>query len=74
MRTTLDIDDRLMRALLTRFPGASKTHAIESAITDYLAADAYEGLRSMAGTLEIDSAAIDAGRIADAERDRRLSG
>lgn len=32
MRTTLDIDDDLLDALLSRHPGTSKTQAIEDAI------------------------------------------
>ncbi len=72
MRTTLDIDDRLMGSLLERLPGASKTRAIEMAIERYLADDAYEGLRAMAGTVDLDIDGIAAGRTADAERDARL--
>jgi hypothetical protein len=53
MRTTLDIDDGLMRALLERHPGSSKTDAVEHAIREYLAADAYARIRSLRGKLDI---------------------
>jgi hypothetical protein len=74
MRTTLDIDDRLMGSLLERLPGASKTRAIETAIEQYLAADAYDGLRDMGGTLEFDVDAFAAARAADEAREARLDG
>lgn len=54
MRTTLDIDDDLMRTLLDRLPGRSKTDAIEHAIERFLADDAVDRLRSLAGTMEIE--------------------
>jgi hypothetical protein len=53
IRTTLDIDDELMRTLLDRLPGRSKTDAIEHAIEAFLADDAVGRLRGMAGTMEI---------------------
>ncbi len=46
MRTTLDLSDALMDALLARHPGASKREAVETAIRAYLAADATERIRS----------------------------
>lgn len=54
MRTTLDIDDDLLRALFARHPGISRTEAIEVAIRSYLAAEAAEGLRALGGKLEIE--------------------
>ena len=54
MRTTLDLDDSLMQALLLRFPGVSKTEAIERAVRAYLADSAVSGLRELAGHLDID--------------------
>lgn len=54
MRTTLDIDDALLAALLDRLPGATKTEAIETAIESYVVSDARERLRELAGTIEID--------------------
>jgi len=54
IRTTLDIDDDLMRTLLDRLPGRSKTDAIEYAIEAFLAGDAVDRLRGLAGTLEIE--------------------
>ena len=55
IRTTLDIDDDLMRTLLDRLPGRSKTDAIEHAIEVFLADDAVDRLKSLAGTLEIEA-------------------
>lgn len=43
-----------MEALLARLPGRSKTEAIERAIETYLARDAAERLREIAGSVEID--------------------
>jgi hypothetical protein len=54
MRTTLDINDALMSALLDRLPGVSKTEAIERALRAFLADDATTRLRGLAGSLEID--------------------
>ena len=54
MRTTLDLDDELMAALLTRYPGASKTEAIERAVRAYLLSDAATRLRELGGTMEIE--------------------
>jgi hypothetical protein len=54
IRTTLDIDDDLMRTLLDRLPGRSKTDAIEHAIEVFLADDAVDRLKSLAGTMEIE--------------------
>ncbi len=49
MRTTLDIDDRLLDALMARSPGLSKTKAIERAIDQYVKTDAYERVRALRG-------------------------
>jgi Arc/MetJ family transcription regulator len=54
MRTTLDLDDGLVAALLARHPELSKTEAIERAVRAYLAADAAERLRRLAGSFEIE--------------------
>lgn len=54
MRTTLDLDDRLLDALMSRMPGASKTEAIEEAVRSYLADDAASRLRALAGNLDIE--------------------
>lgn len=54
IRTTLDIDDDLMTSLLARLPGRSKTDAIEHAIEVFLANDAVERLRKLAGTMDIE--------------------
>ncbi len=54
MRTTLDIDDTLMEALLARHPGSSKTEAVEHALRDYLARDAATRLVALAGKLNIE--------------------
>jgi Arc/MetJ family transcription regulator len=54
MRTTLDIDDDLLAALLARYPGRSKTEAIEEGLRAHLAEDAVARLRRLAGTFEIE--------------------
>ena len=54
MRTTLDLDDRLFEALLARYPGVTKTEAVERAIREHLAHDAAERLRELRGQVEIE--------------------
>ncbi|MFN2388678.1 MAG: type II toxin-antitoxin system VapB family antitoxin [Actinomycetota bacterium] len=54
MRTTLDIDDRLLRALLARHPGLTKRAAVEIAIRQYVTEEATDGVRRLAGTLEVE--------------------
>ena len=54
MRTTLDIDDGLVEALLARYPGISKTEAIERAVRGYLEMGALSRLIELAGKVEID--------------------
>jgi hypothetical protein len=49
MRTTLDVDDRLLDALMARSPGLSKTKAIEHAIERYVKTDAYDRVRALRG-------------------------
>lgn len=53
MRTTLDLDDDLVRTLLARHPEMTKTEALETAVAYYLAHDATDRLRAIAGTVEI---------------------
>jgi hypothetical protein len=54
MRTTLDLEDGLVEALLSRHPGLSRTEAIERAIRVYLEGEAVERLLSVAGSFEIE--------------------
>lgn len=54
MRTTLDLDDRLMNLLMARHPGASKTKAVEAAIEEHLRRGAVDWLLANAGTIEIE--------------------
>jgi hypothetical protein len=54
MRTTLDLDDRLMESLLARHPGESKTKAVELAIAEHLRRGAVDWLLENAGSIEID--------------------
>jgi hypothetical protein len=54
MRTTLDLDDRLMDLLMARHPGASKTKAVEAAIEEHLRRGAVDWLLANAGTIEIE--------------------
>jgi Arc/MetJ family transcription regulator len=68
MRTTLDIDDALLDALMSRYPGQSKTDAIESAIAAHLSEDAAEWLRSQAGTVDFDEAGWREGRASERSR------
>jgi hypothetical protein len=54
MRTTLDLDEGLMTALMRRFPGVSRTKAVERAIESYLRADSAAELIALAGSVEIE--------------------
>lgn len=54
MRTTLDIDDDLLRALLARHPGVSKREAVERAIRGYIGSDVVARVRALAGRVEIE--------------------
>ena len=54
MRTTLDIDDSLMEALMARHPGLSKTKAVEIAIEDHVRRRAVDRLLEMRGKLDIE--------------------
>lgn len=67
MRTTLDLDDDLVAALMAKHPGKSKTAAIEAEISSSLQRDAAEGLRAMAGTF----ADVEWDREADREAELR---
>jgi hypothetical protein len=66
MRTTLDLDDDLMRMLLSRHPGKSKTEAVEEAVREYLAADANARVDNLRGRIEIEDVSEESRR-----RDRR---
>ncbi len=65
MRTTLDIDDRLMDALMARSPGLSKAKAIERAIDHYVQEDVYDSLRRLRGSRK--------GKVDHSAESRRLS-
>ena len=65
MRTTLDVDDALMEALMARHPGASKRQAVETAIREYLANDSVQRLRALKGKVDIKDLS------AELRRDRR---
>jgi Arc/MetJ family transcription regulator len=54
MRTTLDLDDDLMEALMVRHPGVTKTKAVEAAIEDHVRRGAVEWLLANAGNIEIE--------------------
>lgn len=54
MRTTLDLDDRLMNLLMARHPEMSKTKAVEAAIEEHLRRGAVDWLLANAGTIEIE--------------------
>jgi Arc/MetJ family transcription regulator len=54
MRTTLDLDDQLMHALMARHPGDTKTKAVEAAIADHVRRGSVDWLLENAGTIEIE--------------------
>jgi Arc/MetJ family transcription regulator len=54
VRTTLELDDVLMEALMARHPGASKRQAVEAAIRDYLERDAISRVLALKGVVEVE--------------------
>ena len=54
MRTTLDLDDHLMEALMARHPGETKTKAVETAIAEHVRRGAVDWLLENAGRIEIE--------------------
>ena len=54
MRTTINIQDDLMNALLMRTKAKTKTKAIELAIKDYVEKKSIEDLISLSGKIHID--------------------
>jgi Arc/MetJ family transcription regulator len=74
MRTTLELDDSLMEALMARSQGQSKTKAVETAITDYLRRDATRGIRELRGRISFDDPGYwRKSRQAEVERRQRQS-
>ena len=54
MRTTINIQDVLMDALLVRTKAKTKTKAIELAIKDYIERKSIEDLISLSGKINVD--------------------
>lgn len=54
MRTTLDLEDDLMEALMARHPEMTKTKAVETAIEDHVRRGAVDWLLANAGSIEIE--------------------
>jgi hypothetical protein len=59
MRTTLDLDDVLMEALLARHPGASKREPVETAVRGYLERDAMTRVLALKGTIDVEDASAE---------------
>ena len=59
MRTTLDIEDHLLEALLARHPGVSKREAVERAIAGYLSKDAAARTMALQGAIDIEDFSAD---------------
>lgn len=69
MRTTLYLDARLMEALMARYPGESKTKAVEAAIEHHVRRGTVDWLLNNAGKIEIEDVSRGMREI-----DRRMSG
>ena len=54
MRTTINVSDELMNALLKSTKSRTKTQAIETAIREYLDKKAIEDLILLSGKIDID--------------------
>jgi metal-responsive CopG/Arc/MetJ family transcriptional regulator len=63
MRTTLDLDDRLIESLVARHPGVPRTEAIERALRTYLETDSAERLIALAGSFDIEDVSAELRRI-----------
>jgi hypothetical protein len=61
-----------MDALMARYPSASKTEAIETAIAAHLSEDAAAWLRAQAGSVDFDEAWWREGRAIDREHGERV--
>ena len=55
MRTTINIQDDLMEALLTHTKAKTKTKAIELSIREYIEKKSIEDILSLSGKITIDS-------------------
>jgi hypothetical protein len=55
MRTTINIKDDLMEALLARTKAKTKTEAVELSIREYIEKRSIEDLISLSGRINIDS-------------------
>lgn len=55
MRTTINVNDELMNALMKRTGARTKTQAIVTAIREYLKRTAVEDLISLSGNIDIDA-------------------
>lgn len=55
MRTTININDDLMEALLALTKAKTKTKAVELAIREYIEKKSIEDLISLSGKIDIDS-------------------
>jgi Bacterial antitoxin of type II TA system, VapB len=67
IRTTLDIDERLMEALMARHPGKSRTEAVEVAIADHVRRGAVDRFLALQGSLDIEDVSAEMRAI-----DRRI--
>jgi hypothetical protein len=54
MRTTINVSNDLINALIERTKARTKTQAIETAIREYLGKKAIEDLISLSGKIDID--------------------
>jgi hypothetical protein len=54
MRTTLDLDDQLMSALMARHPGETMSKAVETAIAEHVRRGPVDWLLENAGRVEIE--------------------
>ena len=67
MRTTLDIDERLLAAVVKATGEKSRSKAVQKVLEDYLRHKAIEELRGSAGSLAIDDVQEEQ-RTADRQR------
>ena len=73
MRTTVTLDESLVRELLKISKSSTKTGAVTKAVKEQIRRAKLEKLAGLLGSIDVDENAIEAAGKADKERDRLLA-
>ncbi len=71
MRTTLNIDDKILAEVIEATGEKSKSKAVNMALARYVRQKKIENLLSMAGNMEIDDTSVEQARV-DKQREERI--